>query len=277
MTAPIPFVPDRFKDNAAHYLMGRPAYSPQLIRRVAQSCELRGSHRLLDLGCGPGQLSLAFSSWVGAGLALDPGEDMLRIAAGLGAGLAPNIAYRNGSSYDLSPALGQFRLAVIGRAFHWMDRPDTLARLDALIEPHGAVALFSTSLVTDAPIAWLAPYRALIEEYGSDDPARMQRKTEGWEDHEAVLAKSAFAALERIAVVETRRVSAAALRARPLSMSSLSRERLGARLDELLARIDQLLDAHATGDGWFDERIESTALIARRPLGAPLSAPLSHA
>jgi trans-aconitate methyltransferase len=264
MTAPIPFVPDRFKNNAAHYLAGRAAYSPQLIRRVAQSCELRGTHRLLDLGCGPGQLSLAFSSWVGSGLALDPEAEMLRVAAGLGAGIAPNIEYREGSSYDLSPALGSFRLAVIGRAFHWMDRPDTLARLDALIEPEGAVALFSTAQVTDAPIAWLAPYHALLEEYAQSDPARMQRKSDDWESHDAVLAKSPFAALERVSIVETRRVSVESLSARPLSMSSLSRERLGDRLDELLTRIRQLLDAHAT-DGWVDERIESTALIARRP------------
>jgi hypothetical protein len=33
MTTPIPFIPDRFKNNAAHYLGGRPAYSPRLIRR----------------------------------------------------------------------------------------------------------------------------------------------------------------------------------------------------------------------------------------------------
>ena len=265
MTAPIPHVSDRrFKTSAAHYLAGRPAYSPQLIRRVAQSCELGGSHRLLDLGCGPGQLSLAFSSWVGTGLALDPEVEMLRVAAGLGAGIAPNIVYREGSSYDLSPALGRFRLAVIGRAFHWMDRPDTLARLDALIEPEGAVALFSTASVTDAPIAWLAPYRVLLEEYAQGDPARVQRKADDWESHDAILAKSPFAALERVSIVETRRVSVESLSERPLSMSSLSRERLGARLDELLARIGQLLDAHAT-NGWLDERIESTALIARRP------------
>jgi trans-aconitate methyltransferase len=263
MTAPIPFVPDRFKTNAAHYLAGRPPYSPRLIRRVAQSCELGGSHRLLDLGCGPGQLSLAFSSWVGSGLALDPEPEMLRIAAGLGAGIAPNIEYRQGSSYDLSPAFGRFRLAVIGRAFHWMDRPDTLARLDALIEPEGALALFSTAMVTDAPIAWLAPYQALLEEYAQSDPARVQRKSDDWESHDTVLAKSSFSALERVSIVETRRTSVESLIERPLSMSSLSRERLGERLDELQARIRQLLDAHAT-NGWVEERIESIALIARR-------------
>ncbi|HEY4298230.1 MAG TPA: class I SAM-dependent methyltransferase [Paraburkholderia sp.] len=263
MTDPTSFDPNRFKSNAAHYLAGRAAYSPQLIRRVAQSCGLGGSHRLLDLGCGPGQLSLAFSSWVGSGLALDPETAMLQVAASLGAGIAPNIEYREGSSYDLSPALGRFRLAVIGRAFHWMDRPDTLARLDALIELEGAVALFSTAIVSDAPIAWLAPYRALLEEYAQSDASRLRRKAADWESHDTVLSKSPFAALERVSIVETRRVSVESLCERPLSMSSLSRDRLGDRLDELLARVRQLLDAHAT-DGWLDERVESTALIARR-------------
>jgi hypothetical protein len=78
-----------------------------------------------------------------------------------------------------------------------------------------------------------------------------------------VLAKSSFSALERVSIVETRRTSVESLIERPLSMSSLSRERLGERLDELQARIRQLLDAHAT-NGWVEERIESIALIARR-------------
>ncbi|WP_345815691.1 class I SAM-dependent methyltransferase [Paraburkholderia sp. PREW-6R] len=263
MTTPTPPVSSRFKTSAAHYLAGRPAYSPRLIRRVAECCRLDGSGRLLDLGCGPGQLSLVFSSWVGAGLALDPEPEMLRVAASLGAGLAPNIEYQQGGSYDLAPAMGRFRLAVIGRAFHWMDRADTLSRLDALIEPEGAVALFSTSTVTDAPIAWLAPYQALLEEYSWSDPARQQRETHDRESHDTVLAKSAFSVLERVSFVETRRVTVESLLERPRSMSSLSRERLGERLDELLERAAQLLDAHAT-NGWLDERIESTALIARR-------------
>lgn len=46
-------------------------------------------------------------------------------------------------------------------------------------------------------------------------------------------------------------------------MSSLSRERLGAGLDELLERARSLLEAHAI-DGWLEERVDSVALIARR-------------
>jgi len=77
------------------------------------------------------------------------------------------------------------------------------------------------------------------------------------------LFKSAFASLERVSIIEKRRVALESLIARALSMSSLSSERLGARLDELVTRVRSLLEPHAA-DGWLDERVESVALIARR-------------
>ncbi|WP_322012310.1 class I SAM-dependent methyltransferase [Paraburkholderia sp. J12] len=268
MSSITPFVPDRFRHAAPHYLLGRPAYSPALIRRVAQHAGLDGTQRLLDLGCGPGQLSLAFASWVAQALAIDPEPAMLGVASELGAGMAPNIEYRQGSSYDLDATLGTFHLAVIGRAFHWMDRADTLVRLDTLLAPRGAVALFGTQHLDDPLRPWAAQYRTLLDQYANEDPARAQRKSAEWENHADVLARSAFAALERISVIEYRRVSAEQLKARPLSMSSLSRERLGERLDTLLAGIDALVAEHSS-DGWLIERIESTALLATRAPGSP--------
>jgi SAM-dependent methyltransferase len=261
-----PFISDRFRHAAQHYLSGRPAYSPALIRRVAQHTGLDGSQRLLDLGCGPGQLSLAFASWVAQAVAVDPEPAMLEIAAQFGAGIAPNVEYRQGSSYDLGPEFGTFHLAVIGRAFHWMDRSDTLARLDTLLAPRGAIALFNTSHLDDPLRPWARQYRALLDSYAETDPVRAQRKSADWESHSDVLARSAFAAIEHVSVVDYRRVSADQLKARPLSMSSLSRERLGDRLDTLLAEIDALVAAHAEEDCCLVERIESTATIATRAL-----------
>lgn len=263
MSSITPFVPDRFRNAAQHYLTGRPAYSPALIRRVAQHVGLDGSQRLLDLGCGPGQLSLAFASWVANAVAVDPEPAMLEVASQLGAGIAPNVEYRQGSSYDLDASLGRFDLAVIGRAFHWMDRADTLARLDTLLAPGGAVAFFATAHLDDPLRPWAAQYRALLDGYANEDPARAQRKSTDWENQFDVLARSAFSAIERISVIEYRRVSAEQLKARPLSMSSLARERLGERLDTLLASVDALLAEHAN-DGWLIERIESTATLATR-------------
>ncbi|MFC0400640.1 class I SAM-dependent methyltransferase [Paraburkholderia rhizosphaerae] len=263
VTDPIPFVPERFRHAAAHYLTGRAAYSPRLIRRVGQACGLDGTQRLLDIGCGPGQLSIAFASWVASGVAIDPEPEMLRIASELGAGIAPNIEFREGSSYELSADMGPFGLAVIGRAFHWMDRPDTLRRLDALIEPGGALALFATSQPDSASEPWMAEYRGLLDQYAQADPARARRKSDAWIAHEAVLMQSPFASLERVSIIERRKVSVDALMKRPQSMSSLSRSHLGARLDELMSHLKTLLDTHAR-DGWLDEWVESTAVIARR-------------
>jgi hypothetical protein len=144
-----------------------------------------------------------------------------------------------------------------------MDRADTLRRLDALIEPGGALALFATSQPEAASEPWMADYRSLLDQYSQADPARARRKSNDWVGHEAVLTQSAFSSIERVSIVERRRVSVDALMMRPLSMSSLSRSHLGERLDELMSRLKTLLDTHAR-DGWLDEWVESTAVIARR-------------
>jgi hypothetical protein len=103
----------------------------------------------------------------------------------------------------------------------------------------------------------------LLDDYSQADPARAQRKSDSWENHETVLLRSAFASLERVSIVERRRVTLDSLISRAQSMSSLSRERLGPRLDELLERVRELLETHAA-DGWLEERVESSAVIARR-------------
>ena len=132
LSAP-PFEPDRFRSAAEFYERGRAAYAPALIRRVVDVCSLEPRHRLLDLGCGTGPLARAFSPFVGEVVAVDPSREMLAAARPL-AGEARNIAFAEGSSYDLGPAFRAFRLVVMGRSFHWMDRVDTLRRLDGMIE-----------------------------------------------------------------------------------------------------------------------------------------------
>ena len=72
------FQPHRFRTAARHYLAGRPAYAPRLIRLVAELLRLSERDRLLDLGCGPGVLAGAFAPLVGEVVAIDPEPEMLR-------------------------------------------------------------------------------------------------------------------------------------------------------------------------------------------------------
>src|SRR5262249_19081597 len=148
--------------------------------------------RVLDLGCGPGQIAVALAPHVGAVTAVDPEPEMLRIAAENAEAAGVRLKLVGGSSTDLGPAPERFHLLVIGRAFHWMDRPQTLQRLDGMIEPGGAVALLGTRDPDLPDNAWSKPYDALIERYAADDAARRLRKSPAWLRHEAILLESPF-------------------------------------------------------------------------------------
>lgn len=227
---------------------------------MAALCGLDGTGALLDLGCGPGQLAAAFRPHMAAALGMDPEPEMLDLARRM----APGIEFRHGSSADLAPGLGPFRLVTIGRAFHWMDRAETARRLDGLIEPGGALTLFRTDHPDLPDNAWRAGFRQVVDAAVIGGQRAAWRQP-GWVPHEAVLLDSAFSDLRRLSVLERRRTPAGALVDRALSMSSTSRARLGeAGVAALVAAVTATLPP----DGMVTEVVESTALIARRPAGA---------
>jgi SAM-dependent methyltransferase len=263
MTDPLPFDPRRFRYAAAHYLEGRPAYAERLIALVAQLTRLDGTSRVLDLGCGPGQLARAFASLAGEVLGVDPEPEMLRIARQEAAKTTGRIRFIEGSSFELDPTLGPFRLVVIGRAFHWMDRPATLALLDRMIEPDGAIALFEDDHPEVPENAWREETQALVERYTESDPVRRLHKARDFLRHEAVLLDSRFNRLERIGVIERRQLATRRIVGRALSMSSTSPAHLGPRVEDLSRELTELL-ARLAPDGTLNEVVESQALIARR-------------
>jgi SAM-dependent methyltransferase len=260
---------NRFHTAAPHYLQGRPAYAPLLIRHVALLCGLEPSHRVLDLGCGPGPLAIAFAPYAGEVVAIDPEPEMLRLAAEEAARAGAAIRVIAGSSADLGPHLGRFRLVVMGRSFHWMDRADTLARLDAMIDREGAVVLFGDRHPELPENGWALAYREVIRRYSADDEIWSRRRLPDWLRNEPFLLASAFGALERVSVTERRETPLDGFVARAFSMSSTSPGRLGdAKAAALAAEIRALMAGHATA-GRVAEIVESTALIARR--AAPAS------
>jgi SAM-dependent methyltransferase len=119
----------RFRSTVLHYPAARPPYAGLLIQRMAALAGLGPGDRVLDLGCGPGQLARAFAALAGGVVAMDPEPEMPRVAAEASAG-TDAIRFVSGGSVDLPAELGRFRLVVMGRSFHWMDRAATLRMLD---------------------------------------------------------------------------------------------------------------------------------------------------
>jgi SAM-dependent methyltransferase len=264
VAADIPFAERRFRTAAKHYLEGRPAYASLLIRRVVELTGVTRDHRVLDLGCGPGQLALAFAPFAREVTAIDPEPEMLLIAAARAAQAGADIRFLAGSSETLAPSLGRFRLTVIGRAFHWMDRPRCLERLDDMTEPEGAVALFGDRHPKLPENGWRETFKGLIGRYAADDDTRVDRDAPGWLPHEAVLLDSPFSRLERIAVIERRHTPVERFIDRAFSMSSSSEARLGPRAAELAGELRAAMASFAP-EGLVTEVVESQALIARRP------------
>ena len=64
----------------------------------------------------------------------------------------------------------------MGRSFQWMDRAETLRRLDWMIEPDGAVALFNSGHREVPDNGWTADYRALVRRYAEDDRTHVKRR-----------------------------------------------------------------------------------------------------
>jgi ubiquinone/menaquinone biosynthesis C-methylase UbiE len=262
----VEFQPHRFRTAAKHYLAGRSEYAPRLIERVARLVGLGTADRVLDLGCGPGMLAGAFAPLVREVVAADPEPEMLRIAEaryGEGEGGGGRIVFRQGSSFDLSPAWGRFRLVTMGRSFHWMDRADTLRRLDGMIEPGGAVALFDSDVLDLPENAWTAAYRAVVRRYAATDTTHVRHRGPGWVRHEAFLLDSAFNAMEQMSVIERRTVSVQQLVDRAFSRSSTAPDRLGDAAPRLAEEIEAVMRPLAT-DGMLPEVVATSALLGRR-------------
>ena len=259
-----PFEAERFRSTVRHYVAARPRYSPRLIDDLANVARLGGRSRVLDLGCGPGFLSIPLARHAGSVVGVDPDAAMLDAARAESEAAGVLVEWRLGSSYDLADDLAPLDLVVMGRSFHWMDRDATLTRLDQLVAPAGAVALVHTDSVSSREGAWMEIFDALREEFGRVDDHRQHRRSPAWDRHPVVLLRSPFSDVRGISVFERRVSTIDELIARALSHSGSSPAVLGDRRAPFEAALRERLLALCP-DGLFPETVQSSATIARRP------------
>ncbi|PZM09460.1 class I SAM-dependent methyltransferase [Rhizobium tubonense] len=259
----VPFEARRFQSTAAFYLRYRVPYPADLVARVAERSGMRPGDRVLDLGCGPGQLGIAFARLGADVTAMDPEPEMLAAAEDGARQAGVDLKLRQGSSYDIGPEIGRLHLVAMGRSFHWMDRPATLAALDSIIEPGGAVVLFGDRHVSTKP-DWRSIVEKLGEVFSPERSAdRVKRKSKEWEPHESVLLRSPFCKLERIGIVFEHVLDIEDIVGRAFSMSVTSQQALGDKAGEFEAALREELK-RASADGRFTEIVEASGLLAFR-------------
>jgi SAM-dependent methyltransferase len=132
--------PSLYAGSAAHYARGRVPYPRELVDGLVTELALDGRGRLLDLGCGPGSLTLLLAPWFERATGLDADADMLAEAARQArvAGLS-HVDWVHLRAEEVPADLGPFRVATLAQSFHWMDRPLVARRLRQVLAADGAV------------------------------------------------------------------------------------------------------------------------------------------
>jgi len=137
--------PTIYQGTAAYYARGRPPYARTLAATLAAELGLDGAGRLLDVGCGPGILTVELAGHFNQAIGLDPDAEMLvegaRRAAEAG---VEHIRWVHARGEDI-PALdlGTFKLVTFGQSFHWMARDQVAEAVYDILEPGGVLALIS--------------------------------------------------------------------------------------------------------------------------------------
>lgn len=133
---------DLFAGTASYYARYRPGYPAAVFDRIRAAFQLDGTGRLLDLGCGTGEVVLPLRGDFEQVVGIDASPEMIAEAVRRSSELGvTNVRWLSMPAEQISPELGQFRLVTLGSSFHWMRRDEVLAKSYDLLEPSGGVVI----------------------------------------------------------------------------------------------------------------------------------------
>ncbi len=141
----MPYDPTIYRGSARYYAPGRPPYSRELVSTLTDEVGLDGSGRLLDVGCGPGILTVELAPSFDEAIGLDPDADMLREGARRAreAGV-DNVRWVEAVAEAIPTLdLGTFKLVTFGQSFQWTEQVRVAEAIYDLLEPGGAIALIA--------------------------------------------------------------------------------------------------------------------------------------
>jgi SAM-dependent methyltransferase len=130
-----------FDSSADEYLRARSEYPTELIEHVVQVSQLGSNSRVLDVGCGSGQASIAFASRGYTVVAIDPAKRALDLLSER-RGDFPNMELVHSTFEEFEAPRSSFDLVICAQAFHWLDPTTASRKVSELLRPTGHVMLF---------------------------------------------------------------------------------------------------------------------------------------
>jgi SAM-dependent methyltransferase len=258
--------PTLYAGSAQFYARGRMPYPQTLADALRDELALDGTGRLLDVGCGPGPLTILLAPLFAEGIGIDADAAMVAEAARR----APaNVSFRQLRAEELPADLGTFDVVTFGQSFHWVDQMRVAATVHAMLRDGGAFMTVGATThegdgnvprdaITGLVRGYLGPRRRAGQSTVSDEgPA--------WNASDALDAAGFGEPVEvHIPAGQTYERSEDDIVASVFSQSSSAPHLFGERLGEFERDLRALLRERAPADGYRERVRDMTLLIRRR-------------
>jgi SAM-dependent methyltransferase len=147
----------------------RPGYPEELFDDLAELAGLRAGSRVLELGCGTGQATIALARRGYEVVALELGAGLADVArrklAAFGSVRVVNAAFE---AWPL-PA-EPFDLVIAATSFHWIDPAVRVSKAVDALRPGGALAVVSTHHVAGGDEAFFVDVQRCYERWDPKTP-----------------------------------------------------------------------------------------------------------
>jgi SAM-dependent methyltransferase len=153
-----------FDQAAELYDRARPGYPVQLIADLAELAGLGPGGRVLEVGCGTGQLTVPLAARGCAIVALDIGADMALLAR-RNLACCPSAQVFVSAFEDWPLPADPFDAVVSATAFHWLDPAVRVTKAAEALRPGGALATIATQHVAGGDMGFFLDVQDCYREW----------------------------------------------------------------------------------------------------------------
>ncbi|MCL5103538.1 MAG: class I SAM-dependent methyltransferase [Armatimonadetes bacterium] len=253
---------DLFVGTAEYYAKYRLPYPQELIDDLRMRAEITGNGRLLDLGCGTGEVALAMHTFFSEVWAVDQEPEMIEVgrrkAEQCG---AANVVWMIGRAEDVEVPPNSFEMITMGSSFHRFDRRLIAERAWQWLPSGHCMVAMGNNVAWNGKREWQRITAGIISRWLDNPEDGSEPVRHIW--HEEVLEDVGFQ-------VEVHRFPTPyvwtidAFIGFVYSTSRASKRALGDRCDEFEADMRNALLGYDPS-GLYPETVDFYYVLARRP------------